>query len=80
MSEETYEQYVERRRADKTIERKQRKHLLLVLIVGVGFYLFSSWVSRDMDRAVEAQKERKAGQRGGANPWAVEKPAHPSAR
>ena len=80
MSDESYEQYVERRRADKTTERKQRKHLWLVVIFGLGFYAFTNWISRDMDRAAQAQSDRKAGHRSGANPWAVEKPAHPSAQ
>jgi hypothetical protein len=73
MSDESYEQYVERRRSDKGISRRQTRHLWLVMVIGVAFYGCTSWISNDMDRAVEAQETRRHGT--GANPWALEKAA-----
>jgi hypothetical protein len=79
MSSESYEDYVERRRADKSIVRKQNKHLWFVLITGLAFYGCSSIASRQLDEAAAASDHTASRHRSGANPWALEKTTQPAA-
>ena len=46
------------------------KRLVLMLLVGGAFYLFSNWISRQMDAAVARQDIAAAERHRQANPWA----------
>ena len=73
--EENYEDFVKRYRASKNQPAAGpkfsavNKHLALSLAAGVAFYLFSSWVSADLDRAVAEQEHPSEQREPSSNPW-----------
>jgi hypothetical protein len=74
--DENYEDFVKRYRASKGEPAAGpkfspvNKHLAKVLAVGFAFYLFSSWISADLDRAIAEQDSPSAQTKPGRNPWA----------
>lgn len=73
--EENYEDFVKRYRAGKGEPATGpkfspvNKQLAIMIAAGVVFYLFSSWVSADLDRAVAQQESRSGRHAPGHNPW-----------
>lgn len=73
--DENYEDFVKRYRASKGEPATGpkfspvNKHLAKVLVAGFAFYLFSSWISADLDRAIAAQDAPSERHAPGHNPW-----------
>jgi hypothetical protein len=74
--DENYEDFVKRYRAAKGEPAAGpkfsavNKQLVLMIVVGVAFYLFSSAISVGMDEAAGAQDAAREHHDSGRNPWA----------
>jgi hypothetical protein len=73
--DENYEEFVKRYRAGKGEPASGpkissvNKHLAKMLAIGFAFYLFSSWISADLDRAIAEQHAPSEHRQPGQNPW-----------
>jgi hypothetical protein len=73
--DENYEDFVKRYRAAKGQPSEGPRfssvnvHLAKVLAAGFAFYLFSVWISADLDRAIAEQDRPSEHRESGQNPW-----------
>jgi hypothetical protein len=73
--DENYEEFVKRYRASKGEPASGpkfsavNKQLVLMIVFGVGFYLFTSALGSNLDEAIAEQESHSERRAPGDNPW-----------